>query len=277
MGRYFVVKMPGGTGGNTACTANGLYLPEQIEGGIQPDTWLGVDSLTGCLGLVCIAYPAEGGQATKALAVHDQDPPYLLARKALRAFLTEEALAPLQFSLVYSFGAAEGCLSDHVRSEQATAAAAFEGLAAKFCYRRQIRAKDFFCELSLQHNQQTVVGHKPEEALAATREGASLSRPHQHTVSTTPAKETRRQLNDSDTEAKAKVKRYPPGVYWHKDADHPQCECCNAKFSLVVRRHHCRHCGKVICHNCTKEALVLSFPRTTQKYCTACERSTKPG
>jgi hypothetical protein len=31
---------------------------------------------------------------------------------------------------------------------------------------------------------------------------------------------------------------------------HVQCTLCNAKFSLILRRHHCRRCGKVVCANC---------------------------
>jgi GTPase SAR1 family protein len=44
---------------------------------------------------------------------------------------------------------------------------------------------------------------------------------------------------------------------WVADKDAPSCHLCECKFGGVCRRHHCRHCGRVICANCSRNRLVL--------------------
>lgn len=39
---------------------------------------------------------------------------------------------------------------------------------------------------------------------------------------------------------------------WAADEASKSCKTCGFEFGLVIRRHHCRHCGKVFCHGCTK-------------------------
>ncbi|EDP44825.1 hypothetical protein MGL_1307 [Malassezia globosa CBS 7966] len=36
-------------------------------------------------------------------------------------------------------------------------------------------------------------------------------------------------------------------VKWQEDAEQPNCCICQTPFSLAVRRHHCRLCGRLIC------------------------------
>lgn len=45
-------------------------------------------------------------------------------------------------------------------------------------------------------------------------------------------------------------------VPWLDDAEAQVCPLCAARFGLTRRRHHCRLCGKVLCHSCSK---FLSF------------------
>lgn len=42
----------------------------------------------------------------------------------------------------------------------------------------------------------------------------------------------------------------PPRAYWVDDATVRNCEACRATFSIMLRRHHCRTCGKVFCYVC---------------------------
>jgi hypothetical protein len=54
--------------------------------------------------------------------------------------------------------------------------------------------------------------------------------------------------------------------------DTPNCNDCNLRFSLLVRRHHCRNCGKCVCGSCCFEKVRLESVDATklQKVCNAC-------
>uniref|UniRef100_A0A182JCA2 Uncharacterized protein n=1 Tax=Anopheles atroparvus TaxID=41427 RepID=A0A182JCA2_ANOAO len=47
-------------------------------------------------------------------------------------------------------------------------------------------------------------------------------------------------------------KEIPPRERWVKDEDAQHCMCCRRTFSMLNRRHHCRRCGRVVCHSCSK-------------------------
>lgn len=40
---------------------------------------------------------------------------------------------------------------------------------------------------------------------------------------------------------------------WHPDEKSPACDRCKAQFTLLVRRHHCRRCGDVVCGDCSEK------------------------
>lgn len=44
---------------------------------------------------------------------------------------------------------------------------------------------------------------------------------------------------------------------WEDDSSVNECRRCNRKFSLWVRRHHCRRCGKVVCDKCSTNRALL--------------------
>lgn len=44
---------------------------------------------------------------------------------------------------------------------------------------------------------------------------------------------------------------------WASDGEHKVCFHCNSAFSVLNRRHHCRHCGLVFCGNCTSKKLKV--------------------
>ncbi|VDK85056.1 unnamed protein product, partial [Cylicostephanus goldi] len=54
------------------------------------------------------------------------------------------------------------------------------------------------------------------------------------------------------------------------------CMLCNARFSLINRRHHCRACGRVACAACCKERATLEYmkddpkKRSPARVCTPC-------
>ncbi|XP_058121210.1 zinc finger FYVE domain-containing protein 26 homolog [Anopheles ziemanni] len=53
-------------------------------------------------------------------------------------------------------------------------------------------------------------------------------------------------------------KEIPPRDRWVKDEDALHCMCCRRTFSMLNRRHHCRRCGRVVCHSCSKRKERLS-------------------
>lgn len=40
---------------------------------------------------------------------------------------------------------------------------------------------------------------------------------------------------------------------WKDDKSVPECEGCEAKFTLLTRRHHCRLCGRIFCASCCRD------------------------
>jgi len=40
-------------------------------------------------------------------------------------------------------------------------------------------------------------------------------------------------------------------VSWAPDADVSLCMTCGRHFTLTRRRHHCRLCGRILCHKCS--------------------------
>lgn len=59
-------------------------------------------------------------------------------------------------------------------------------------------------------------------------------------------------MSDS-VEPKYKEKR----PVWVKDEDHLDCMHCGAEFTIFTRRHHCRNCGVLVCHNCSSRKRIL--------------------
>ncbi|KAI7870796.1 hypothetical protein BDF14DRAFT_1769854 [Spinellus fusiger] len=48
-----------------------------------------------------------------------------------------------------------------------------------------------------------------------------------------------------------------PRPEWVNDEDVFQCGSCNSSFGPLRRRHHCRNCGNIFCHNCSTRSVPL--------------------
>ena len=64
-----------------------------------------------------------------------------------------------------------------------------------------------------------------------------------------------------------------PAVRWVPDSEAFQCAQCQSKFSISVRRHHCRLCGKVFCNKCTKARIVLFDDGKKHRVCDTCAKA----
>ncbi|CUF11124.1 zinc finger protein, putative [Bodo saltans] len=61
--------------------------------------------------------------------------------------------------------------------------------------------------------------------------------------------------------------------YWHADKAQPECEGCYKPFTFTVRRHHCRDCGGIFCHQCSSRAVIMfhrASPTTRVRICKFC-------
>jgi hypothetical protein len=60
-------------------------------------------------------------------------------------------------------------------------------------------------------------------------------------------------------------------VPWQPDSSSISCGECAMAFTLYVRRHHCRNCGKSICSGCSDFCLVTYQAKTKKKrVCITC-------
>ncbi|KAJ1724449.1 hypothetical protein LPJ53_001290 [Coemansia erecta] len=50
---------------------------------------------------------------------------------------------------------------------------------------------------------------------------------------------------------------------WDPDESAEGCYICFRDFSLFVRRHHCRACGKIVCNACSRKNIVFVAPDST--------------
>jgi hypothetical protein len=45
---------------------------------------------------------------------------------------------------------------------------------------------------------------------------------------------------------------------WESDEQAKACRVCDRKFGLLLRRHHCRKCGLVVCDKCSSWKVFLN-------------------
>ncbi|XP_052894153.1 zinc finger FYVE domain-containing protein 26 homolog [Anopheles moucheti] len=70
-------------------------------------------------------------------------------------------------------------------------------------------------------------------------------------------------------------KEIPTRDRWVKDEEALHCMCCRRTFSMLNRRHHCRRCGRVVCHACSKKKLQLPsyYEDVAVRVCDDCWRN----
>ncbi|XP_028268014.1 pleckstrin homology domain-containing family F member 2-like [Parambassis ranga] len=63
-------------------------------------------------------------------------------------------------------------------------------------------------------------------------------------------------------------------VSWIPDHCAYKCMRCLRKFSTIIRRHHCRMCGFLVCNSCSKHRAVIPHihPTERQRICTLCHK-----
>ncbi|POM71151.1 Myosin-like protein [Phytophthora palmivora] len=44
---------------------------------------------------------------------------------------------------------------------------------------------------------------------------------------------------------------------WVGDEQTTECSSCHTTFRLAMRKHHCRHCGRTVCYNCSSNKIAI--------------------
>lgn len=61
---------------------------------------------------------------------------------------------------------------------------------------------------------------------------------------------------------------------WIPDQASAICMRCSERFGITHRRHHCRHCGFVVCNGCSKErAMIQHISHKPVRVCRPCKNS----
>eukprot|EP00949_MAST-11_sp_MAST-11-sp1_P004276 g4276.t1 len=68
--------------------------------------------------------------------------------------------------------------------------------------------------------------------------------------------------------ANAKSVKY--GVAWQSDASVQYCQGCRNRFSMTLRKHHCRACGKIFCKECSSERTKVKGSPHMKRVCRWC-------
>jgi hypothetical protein len=57
---------------------------------------------------------------------------------------------------------------------------------------------------------------------------------------------------------------------WEPDAEATHCLCCEQPFGAVLRKHHCRQCGRVVCGDCSAHTKAVPSYTGEQRVCDRC-------
>ena len=61
---------------------------------------------------------------------------------------------------------------------------------------------------------------------------------------------------------------------WVPDTASDRCQACDRKFSLIVRRHHCRCCGRLLCSSCSSFFVPLPYlDWQVARVCQVCDQA----
>lgn len=70
----------------------------------------------------------------------------------------------------------------------------------------------------------------------------------------------------------------PVRAKWVRDDEASHCMCCRRSvFTILTRRHHCRQCGRVVCHACSTKriTIVALYSDVLVRVCDDCYRQTQ--
>jgi RUN and FYVE domain-containing protein 1 len=57
---------------------------------------------------------------------------------------------------------------------------------------------------------------------------------------------------------------------WEKDDEVKFCKICTKDFNVARRKHHCRRCGGIFCHECSDNKMPLPSSSKPVRVCDTC-------
>ncbi|KAK7487813.1 hypothetical protein BaRGS_00020954 [Batillaria attramentaria] len=67
-----------------------------------------------------------------------------------------------------------------------------------------------------------------------------------------------------------KIRQAENEVRWQHEDDVEDCNNCRQSFSVTKRKHHCRHCGRIFCADCTTKSVNSGPAGRPAKVCDVC-------
>ncbi|XP_005107498.1 rab GTPase-binding effector protein 1 isoform X2 [Aplysia californica] len=67
-----------------------------------------------------------------------------------------------------------------------------------------------------------------------------------------------------------KIRQAETEVRWQHEDDVDDCSNCKQPFTVTKRKHHCRHCGKIFCSDCTTKSVNSGPNFRPSKVCDVC-------
>lgn len=62
---------------------------------------------------------------------------------------------------------------------------------------------------------------------------------------------------------------------WMDNNEVNNCLCCKSAFSFTLRKHHCRLCGGIFCHNCSNHWVMTTHSSKKSRACDRCYQEQK--
>lgn len=126
-------------------------------------------------------------------------------------------------------------------------------------------------QLLQQHIQQTI-SRAPRSSSRSYRHGSDGN----NTIGGQLERVERRSRHHGQRGSRSRRARGPP--QWVPDNLVVACSCCNATFTWLRRRHHCRLCGQIFCSECSKFTKTLTCwgYNSPQRVCEECFNDPMP-
>ena len=61
-------------------------------------------------------------------------------------------------------------------------------------------------------------------------------------------------------------------IKWMADDESPNCSICKSEWGIINRRHHCRHCGRLVCSSCSPHKVALDSASEGEVSCPVQQR-----